>query len=111
MGDIKDRFGRLPKILNIKAKDFYEGIGVTNTSYYQLKNGDSKPSFDTIVSILETFPQINADWLIKGIGQPLTDESVMADKKEQLFDYRNLVEKVNELETALKKVQDQLGGK
>ena len=111
MRDIRSRIGELPKVLGIKAKVFYESISLSNTAYYQLKSGESKPSYDTLERILEVYPEVSGDWLLSGNGQPLKTESAIVDKKELLFDYRNLVEKVSELETALKKLQDQFGGK
>lgn len=38
---------------------------------YKLLNGDAKPSFDTITQILDAFPELSADWLLKGRGSML----------------------------------------
>jgi len=39
----------------------------------KLSSGDNKPRFDTLEKIKETFPQVNMNWLVTGMGEILDE--------------------------------------
>lgn len=51
---------------------FAKEIGVSHTTVNTILPGEkpSKPGYDTLVKIIERFPSIDTDWLLKGEGNP-----------------------------------------
>jgi transcriptional regulator with XRE-family HTH domain len=62
---------RLVQLLNaegINSTRFAERIGVQRSSISHILSGRNKPSYDFIIKILENFPAVNPDWLLRGKG-------------------------------------------
>jgi transcriptional regulator with XRE-family HTH domain len=85
------------------------GIGSSKLAYW-LKNPQSSPSIDAIISILEVY-NINADWLLRGIGDKFTksNEDFSKNKEKNLNqEYKqNLVKNTDELYERLLKEKDE----
>jgi len=47
---------------------FAERIGVQRSSISHILSGRNKPSYDFIIKILDSFPSVNPDWLLRGKG-------------------------------------------
>lgn len=91
---------------------FANAIGVKAASIYQLLNGKTKPSINTIEKIIKAFPIYNRDWLITGLGSMETEiivktetEGVNGEMFELLKRELSFKDKViNRLESELDKV-------
>jgi len=59
----------------ITPSELADAIGVQRSNITHVLHGRNKPGFQFITKILETFPEINAKWLITGEGKML--ESMM----------------------------------
>lgn len=63
--------------------------------FYSIVNGKAKPSFDTIDEILNLYPDVNANWLLRGkgemwlTGKPAAQVNVLP-AKESKFDFSRL---------------------
>jgi transcriptional regulator with XRE-family HTH domain len=62
------RFKLLLQHLNQTAAEFASRIGVQRSSMSHVMSGRNKPSIDFLEKILNTFPDVNAGWLITGNG-------------------------------------------
>ena len=63
---------RVIDVIKLKAKsvrEFAESIGVKQVTLNQQLNGDRKLSLDTILSVLNSFEDISAEWLLRGEGE------------------------------------------
>jgi hypothetical protein len=60
--------------LEINANDVSKKTGDNNLKYYNILNGKVRPSFDTIQQVLNAYPRLNANWLMKG-QKPILHES------------------------------------
>ncbi|MDR2083925.1 MAG: helix-turn-helix domain-containing protein [Bacteroidales bacterium] len=63
---------RIIKIMedkNLSSAHFADAIGVQRSTLSHILSERNKPSLDIIIKILNTYPEINADWLIKGSGK------------------------------------------
>lgn len=63
---------RVIDVIKLKAKsvrEFAESIGVKQVTLNQQLNGDRKLSLDTILSVLNSFEDIPAEWLLRGEGE------------------------------------------
>lgn len=65
---MEDRLIQLLKAEGINPTRFAERIGVQRSSMSHILSGRNKPSYDFIVKILESFPALNPDWLLRGKG-------------------------------------------
>jgi transcriptional regulator with XRE-family HTH domain len=65
---MEDRLVQLLKSEGINPTRFAERIGVQRSSMSHILSGRNKPSFDFIIKILESFPSLNPDWLLRGKG-------------------------------------------
>lgn len=74
---ISERFGLLVKALELNANKLSKVLGGSTSKYYKLLDGESNPNFDTTNGLLEKFPQISAEWFIRGKGEMFTDSFSM----------------------------------
>jgi len=80
---MEDRLVQLLKSEGINPTRFAERIGVQRSSMSHILSGRNKPSYDFIVKILESFPAVSPDWLLRGKGMMYKED---AQKQPGLFD-------------------------
>lgn len=70
--DIIERMKRIIEVERLSVSSFARRLGVCDQTIrgivVQRRN---KPSFDLLSKIIETFPSINAEWLLTGRGKML----------------------------------------
>ncbi|WP_460909603.1 LexA family transcriptional regulator [Spirosoma areae] len=64
---IQDRLKHIFDALGITIYQIAKELGENPSKFYNILNGRAKPSYDTIMSLLACYPQISADYLIRGI--------------------------------------------
>jgi transcriptional regulator with XRE-family HTH domain len=80
---MEDRLVALLKSEGINPTRFAERIGVQRSSMSHILSGRNKPSFDFIIKILDSFPAVNPDWLLRGKGLMYKDD---IPQQPSLFD-------------------------
>jgi len=66
-----DFIKRLEMILDyysVSASAFADKIGVQRSALSHLLSGRNKPSLDFVLRIIESYPEVNLYWLLKGTG-------------------------------------------
>lgn len=63
---IQDRLKSVFDALGITIYQIAKELGENPSKFYNILNGRAKPSYDTIMSLLACYPQISADYLIRG---------------------------------------------
>lgn len=63
---IQDRLKQIFDALGITIYQIAKELGENPSKFYNILNGRAKPSYDTIMSLLACYPQISADFLIRG---------------------------------------------
>ena len=53
----------------MKPAEFAKILGINSTSVYNYLSGTSKAPMSFIVLFLESFPDVSAEWLIRGEGE------------------------------------------
>ncbi len=66
---IKNRIGLLIERKGLNRKSFAERINENPSKLSHIFTGRNNPSLDLIQKILKSFPDVSADWLIRGEGQ------------------------------------------
>ncbi len=81
---------RIKKILagnNISPSKFADEIGVQRSAVSHIMSGRNKPSLDFIMKILDRWPDISADWLIRGNGKMKAEANLFSDTETQKKDF------------------------
>ncbi|MCK4751173.1 MAG: helix-turn-helix transcriptional regulator [Bacteroidales bacterium] len=79
---MQDQIQEILRREELSSSQFADKIGVQRSSVSHVLSGRNKPGFDFIYKILESFPGINAEWLITGFG----DMYKQRRPSEELFD-------------------------
>lgn len=82
---IGERFAELLKANSLSVNAFVAEIGGTTAKYYKLLNGKSKPDFDTIYAVLDRFPDVSAEWFMRGVGPMLKKDLLSAEEAEKIL--------------------------
>lgn len=83
---MNDRIKQFMDYKGISSSELADSIGVQRSNVTHVLQGRNKPGFLFISKILETYPEINAKWLITGEGNMLDkNQSVSAPPKTDLF--------------------------
>ncbi|MBK5202698.1 MAG: helix-turn-helix transcriptional regulator [Prolixibacteraceae bacterium] len=69
----------------ISASEFADTIGVQRSNVTHVLHERNKPGLQFIVKILESFPEINAKWLLTGEGEMLEKNKALSLKQTELF--------------------------
>jgi len=84
--EIISRIERVIEHLELSVSAFADSIGVQRSSMSHLLNGRNKPSLDFVLKLVDTYPEVKLDWLLKGKGNfPETDnieEELVANKAD-----------------------------
>lgn len=66
---IGDRLQQLIDALDISVLEFARQLGEKRgEKVYHILHGRLKPRYETLEKILQTYPDVNADWLLRGEG-------------------------------------------
>ena len=80
-------YGRLKNWMEsevLKPSALADTIGVNRATISHILSGRNKPSIDFLEKLLSAYPDINANWLISGIGYMQKDvkqKEVVSNKK------------------------------
>ncbi len=69
---------------DVKSSAFADKIGVNRATISHILSGRNKPSIDFLEKLLYVYPEVNANWLITGIGYMQVkkeDKQVLVTKK------------------------------
>ena len=98
---------RIELLISKKEKSvraFSLKIGFQPPTTHQITSGRNKPGFDFLVSILDKYPDVSADWLLLGKGEMLKLDGVkekgreVAELKVKDMEIEHLKEKIVKLE-------------
>lgn len=90
MSGINERIAQLVPLLSRSKFDFAKAMGYSYNSVVENIVGkrQTKPGFEVLNTILKTFPQVNATWLMTGEGEmmvdPVKSNVLIAEKSEQI---------------------------
>jgi transcriptional regulator with XRE-family HTH domain len=103
---------RVMDLIDIKADSVYgfaKQINVAQTTISEYLNNGKKVSFTIIRAILDTFPDVSAEWLLRGTGDSCVIEErdnidiVRGDESQELKDAKATITRLSEENEALKK--------
>ncbi len=63
---IQERLKEVFEALGITIYQIAKDLGENSSKFYNILNGRANPSYDTIARILQSYPQVSADYLLRG---------------------------------------------
>lgn len=84
--EIGNRLKTIFLSLGTTPKKVAESLGVTPSRIHNLTLGYSLPSFLTVSSLLELYPNINLEYLFTGVGYPLKSNGVLSRPSSVSFE-------------------------
>lgn len=66
--DFSKRLKKVIEYYALSASGFADKLGVQRSSISHILSGRNKPSLDFVMKILNTFPEVELYWLLKGKG-------------------------------------------
>lgn len=93
---IGKRIEQLMRREGLNNNVFGQKIGVSQPAISKITSGESKPSFGVLEKIMESFPNLNPMWLLKGKGEMFLDENgnVVVDDRSVLATITNKYEQI-----------------
>ena len=89
---------RLQQVLNHYGLSAYRMAKDTGTSSANLSNllsGRFKPSFEFLSKVLNTYPEINGNWLVTGRGHMFTDPAIhrldLSERDPEILESKNSI--------------------
>jgi transcriptional regulator with XRE-family HTH domain len=73
---IQERLRQVFDALGISIYQIAKDLNENSSKFYNILSGRAKPSYDTIIGILNYYPQVRADFLLRGEGAVLTDDTL-----------------------------------
>lgn len=70
MENVGDRIKAFRESRSLTQKDIFQATGgeIKQTSLSAIENNQAKPGFDTLTALLNAYPELSSDWLIRGEG-------------------------------------------
>ncbi len=85
---IQDRLKAIFEALEISIYQIAKDLGENSSKFYNILNGRAKPSYDTLIALLEYYPQVSADYLMRGVLPVLKkEETISADLIPASYSY------------------------
>lgn len=65
--NIHNRLKKIIEALGLTTYQIAKTLDENSSKFYNIMNGKTKPSYDTIFRLVEKYPEINPDYIFKGI--------------------------------------------
>ena len=72
------RFQTILDLENLSPAQLADRLGVQRSGISHILSGRNKPSFELLQRVVQSFPEISAEWLITGKGKPLKEQNQAA---------------------------------
>lgn len=85
--DFKDRIQQIMSFYKLNAGGMAERVGCSRSTMYNLESGLTKPDYKTCERILAEFPEISAEWFMRGHG-PMMRRSLSEEVEVQVLEQK-----------------------
>lgn len=105
---IQERLKAVIAYSGLNDSAFAKRIGMQQITLWRQLNDQRKVSLETILAVTDTFPEIDANWLLRGNGSMLTNNDAQEKRLDNLIDVismqqetiKNLQEKIKQLQNS-----------
>ena len=103
---IQERLKAVIAYSGLKDSAFAKRIGMQQITLWRQLNDQRKVSLETILAVADEFPEIDANWLLRGSGSMLANNDAQEKRIDNLIDVismqqdtiKNLQEKIKSLQ-------------
>lgn len=103
---IQERLKAVIAYSGLNDSAFAKKIGIQQITLWRQINDQRKISLETIMAVADVFPEVDCNWLLRGNGTMLSDNSAQEKRLDNLIDViamqqetiRNLQEKIKQLQ-------------
>ena len=78
MDTFERRLQQFIEMEGLNQARFADLLGIQRGGLSHLLSGRNKPSFDFLTKLMDSYPALNAEWLIAGRGKPYKDSGTVA---------------------------------
>jgi transcriptional regulator with XRE-family HTH domain len=82
--ELPDRLRKIIDYYGLSVNELAAKLGGSRMKYYNLLNGKAKPDFDTTECILKSFPDVSAEWFMRGDGSMLKSQIATTEEMEKI---------------------------
>ena len=97
-----NRISKLIESTGLNPTSFAAKIGVQQMTLWGQLNGKRKLSLDSVLAILNSYPDLSAEWLMRGTG----DMKKGKDEQEKRLD--NLIDVISMQQETIRNLQDKI---
>lgn len=80
---ITERLKKIMEDSGLSAAQMADRIGVQRSAISHILSGRNKPSLDFILKVLESFPEVSSEWLLRGQKSADKTPVLMAQNESQ----------------------------
>ena len=95
---MKDRLEMILQKYGLSASHLAEILGVQRSGISHILSGRNNPGYEFLVSLVENFPDLNANWILTGKGKMLISEQI---RKEEVARQEDKIHKQEYIQTDL----------
>ena len=99
---IQERLKAVIAYSGLKDAAFAKRIGMQQITLWRQLNDQRKVSLETILAVADEFPEIDANWLLRGSGSMLANN----DAQEKRID--NLIDVISMQQDTIKNIQEKI---
>lgn len=89
MNGITQRLNEIKNYYNLSGVRFADKVGKVKNTFANYLNGSRPIPTDVIVDILNTFPDLSADWLLRGKGDMFNKVNPDVERmKKEIYDLK-----------------------
>jgi transcriptional regulator with XRE-family HTH domain len=101
-----ERLKVVAQALGLKQHNIYKDMGTSSARVSNVFNGVNNPSYDFLQNFLSAYPNVNANWLLKGEGEMFLDNSIVREPDVQKWSSTDLRKRIDRMEAYMKKKFD-----
>ena len=103
-----NRISKIIESTGLNPTSFAAKIGVQQMTLWNQLNGKRKLSLETVTAIIENFPDISTEWLMRGTGSMMKGNDAQDKRIENLIDVISMQqETIRNLQDKIKQLQNQ----
>ena len=103
-----NRISKIIESTGLNPTSFAAKIGVQQMTLWNQLNGKRKLSLETVTAIIENFPDISTEWLMRGTGNMMKGNDAQDKRIENLIDVISMQqETIRNLQDKIKQLQNQ----
>ena len=103
-----NRISKLIESTGLNPTSFAAKIGVQQMTLWNQLNGKRKLSLETVLAVLDSFPELSAEWLVRGTGSMNKGDEEQEKRIDNLIDVISMQqETIRNLQDKIKQLQNQ----